>query len=174
MPNLKENKVILTKEHLREFLRYNLSTGEWFWIKSPRSGISIGKKAGTKQTLGYMQIRFKGNHYLSHRLAFLYVLGWIPEQVDHINHDVTDCRWINLRAASSTKNNQNRSIGKNNSSGFVGVTFSKTHGKYIASIGIGGKRYHLGVFVDKQDAITAREAANKKHGFHLNHGGSKA
>jgi len=107
---------------------------------------------------------------MSHRLAFYYVLGWCPEEVDHINHVRDDNRWINLRAASKQENHRNRKLDTNNKSGFNGVTWYKNYSKWLACIGIGGKQINLGYFENKDDAIAARKAANIKYGFHPNHG----
>ena len=42
--------------------------------------------------------------------------------------------------------------------------------RWVAQIKVDGKNKHLGYYVDKQDAIDVRKAAEKQYGFHANHG----
>ena len=91
-------------------------------------------------------------------------LSFIPNPdnkaiVDHISRDKLNNHISNLRYASSTENNQNRSIGFNNTSGIVGVSFHKASQKWTAQIFVNGLKKHLGSFDDKNDAITARQEA---------------
>lgn len=51
----------------------------------------------------------------------------------------------------------------NNTTGCVGVRFSRRLGKYIASITIQGKRIHLGCFNEIEDGIKARKEAEEKY-----------
>lgn len=84
--------------------------------------------------------------------------------VDHIVHPhgdehKVDNRKSNLRLATKSQNQMNRGLAINNTSGVVGVHFSKRDQKWIAYIKINGKRKHLGSFEDKEDAISARRKA---------------
>lgn len=86
--------------------------------------------------------------------------------VDHIihphgNEHKIDNRKSNLRLATRSQNQMNRSIAVNNVSGVVGVHFSKRDEKWIAYIKINGKRKHLGSFDNKDDAIYARQMAEE-------------
>lgn len=56
-------------------------------------------------------------------------------------------------------------LTKKNKSGAVGVTYSESRQRWRASINVNGKRIHLGFFEEKERAIAAREAANRKYGF---------
>ena len=51
----------------------------------------------------------------------------------------------------------------NNTSGHTGVSFVKRDSKYTACIGINGQHKHLGVFSKYQDAVAARENAEKEY-----------
>ena len=79
--------------------------------------------------------------------------------VDHINHDKKNNMISNLRWATKTENNQNKSIMKNNTSGYSGITFVEKSNKWRAIITVNKKPKHLGYFVLKEDAITARANA---------------
>jgi len=50
----------------------------------------------------------------------------------------------------------------NNTSGSKGVTFNKSAGKWQAKIGCGGHIKHLGYFKTMDDAISARQAAERE------------
>lgn len=51
---------------------------------------------------------------------------------------------------------------KSNKSGVTGVCFSTKAQKWTAQISFKGKRYHLGSFANKEDAIKARKEAEEK------------
>ena len=76
--------------------------------------------------------------------------------VDHINRVKHDNRKDNLRICSQKENSRNLKISINNTSGVTGVCFNKSNNRWRATIGINGKRIHLGYFANKQDAIEAR------------------
>jgi hypothetical protein len=160
----------LTQEYLKEILDYNHFNGEFHWIKRIR-GVQIYTIAGTMNKRGYRIIKINGKSYYSHRLAFLWMTGNLPpEQVDHINHQKYDNRWINLRLASHQENQRNANIRVDNKSGFVGVHWDKHANKWVAYINISGKRKHLGLFKDLAKAIACRKKANVENDYHANHG----
>jgi hypothetical protein len=120
---------------------------------------------------GYMYIRLLGETYSSHRLAFLYMTGeFPPEEVDHINRDRLDNRWENLRSVSHSENNRNKRINRNNTSGKMGVVWHKRKQRWEARISDNHIRKCLGYFDSLDDAIAAREKAERELGYHANHG----
>ena len=162
---------MVTQERLKELLHYCPDTGVFTWIKA-RRGVSLRRDAGCTMAEGYRYIQIDSKLYRSHRLAFLYMTGKFPEdQIDHINQVRDDNRWKNLRPVTHQENHRNRGIGKGNTSGFVGVCWSKANRKWNAYITIDGKSKSLGFFEVKEGAVSARKAANIKYGFHSNHGG---
>lgn len=56
----------------------------------------------------------------------------------------------------------NNNIRSNNNSGFRGVSWNKSRGKWYACIGFQGKNINLGLHSDIQDAIKARKIAEEK------------
>ena len=92
------------------------------------------------------------------------------EEVDHVNHVRDDNRFGNLRKASHLQNLQNQSLYKNNSSGVVGVCWYGRIKKWVARIKLNGKNKHLGCFINKKEAIRARNEGEIKYNFHQNHG----
>ena len=111
-----------------------------------------GKPAGSKFSDGYVYITHDGKRLLAHRIAWIKLTGGVPEgQMDHINMVRSDNRASNLRLASVTENNRNRTRQANNTSG------------YKAKICANKKRISLGYFAD---AATAAQAYQKAVGEH--------
>jgi len=72
--------------------------------------------------------------------------------VDHKNGDPTDNRRANLRKCSRQQNQSNQKLRRDNSTGYKGVGYVASRGKYHAYIGFKGKLHHLGWFESKTDA----------------------
>lgn len=161
---------MITQERLKELFHYCPETGIFTW-KASIERRNSGSVAGYAGALGYMQVCLDGSQYYLHRLAILYMTGSFPkEHTDHIDHNRGNNRWENIRAVSQSENLRNQTMAKNNKSGFAGVCWHKSSGKWLARIGGTSKRIHLGSFSDVNDAIAARKKADIKHGYHANHG----
>lgn len=129
-----------------------------------------GTKAGSiNKDSGYIFIRIDGVRYRAHRLAFIYMKGYAPAQVDHANHIRHDNRWVNLRESNYADNNKNQPLTKRNKTGVVGVSLRKD-GKYVARICVKGNNIFLGAFSALNAAKEARQRANVEYNFHANHG----
>ena len=159
------------QETLHELMRLDSSTGHLYWRERPSRNVDISKPAGCANPRGYRRIVIKGRMHYAHRLVWLYVHGcWPKSQIDHINGVKLDNRLENLRDVTNHENQKNQTMYKTNTSGHVGVCWDKGRGNWNAQIQIDGKRKNLGRYVDLQDAIDVRKAAEKQHGFHTNHG----
>lgn len=64
--------------------------------------------------------------------------------IDHINRDRTDCRRENLRIVTAGQNSMNRSIGRNNTTGYVGVCYVDGKNIYRAKISLNNRNINLG------------------------------
>lgn len=127
----------------------------------------LGKKAGHINNRGYEAICIGRKIYRAHRLAWVFVYGVIPKEIDHINGIRSDNRIVNLRECSSRQNSYNRKkvIATKTSSVYKGVCWSSYHRKWIARITINGKDKHLGAFINADDAWKAyKEKARELHG----------
>ena len=161
---------MITQEELKKIFIYDYDTGIFKRI-SKRCGTSIDGKVGNVMPCGYLRIKVNGKLYLAHRLVFLYVNGKFPDkEVDHIDGVRLNNKWLNLREVSKNDNLINKGIYSNSSSGITGVNWHKQHRKWAAIICINGKRKHLGLFNEIEEAKKCRQDASKKYGFHINHG----
>lgn len=156
----------MTQGELKRQLHYDPETGLFTWLVSPARGVKVGDFAGRLTSKGYVQISISRKLYLAHRLAFLYMGGTLPlEYVDHINSLKSDNRWLNLRNATRSENMKNRGKYSSNKSGFKGVSFCKSRGKYVATCCMAGKNIHLGRYATAELASEAYQAfASQHHG----------
>lgn len=155
----------LTQERLKELLTYSPETGLFYWLEK-RGRRQTERPAGTKTTLGYNGIRVDGVTYGAHRLAILYMTGALPERdVDHIDGDVTNDRFANIRECTHAQNLKNMKMHVDNSSGFKGV-YTATKGRsWFAQIFSDGTLHYLGSFSTKEEAAAAyNRAALSLHG----------
>ncbi len=74
--------------------------------------------------------------------------------VDHINHNQFDNRKSNLRICTVQQNQFNRFAN--------GVSYRKDRKKWAVNIAKDGKDYHLGNFINKDDAVKVRIKAEKR------------
>jgi len=131
---------------------------------STSNSVKAGDVAGRGSGGGYRQISVDNRLYLAHRLAWLYMTGEWPEvQIDHVNMDRADNRFVNLRQATRSENKGNMRAQANNASGLKGVYWHKRAGKWCAQINTNGTRRHLGCFDSPEAAHAAYIASAKKH-----------
>lgn len=155
----------LTQSQLKDLLHYSIETGVFTWIKA-RGPMPVGRIAGKTDKKGYGVITINRKNYLSHRLAWLYVMGEFPAQaIDHINGIRSYNKFENLRLASQSQNNFNTGIKSTNTSGFKGVVWSKAANKWQAQSRVKGKNFYLGCYSTPELAYKAYQ----KHAM-LNHG----
>jgi hypothetical protein len=83
------------------------------------------------------------------------ILGFPGSKVDHRNGNGLNNRRYNLRTATDSQNQMNKRIGRNNTSGFKGVSFQKSARKFKAYIRKEGKLHHLGLFMTAEEAAAA-------------------
>lgn len=162
----------ISAEEARQLLDYNPKTGAFTWRVGRRGTAQAGSNAGSINTRGRPQIKIYGKRYLSHRLAWLITYGaWPKTQIDHINGQVDDNRLVNLRLATQSENLYNTRLRRNNTSGFKGVVWRASCGRWQARITVGGDRKSLGHFLTPEEAYAAYcRAAAELHGDFANVG----
>lgn len=155
----------LTQEKLKNFLTYDQETGV-FTINSTK------KKIGRVGFRGYLTVDVYGTAFRAHRLAWLYMTGtWPKALIDHIDGDVLNNRFSNLREATHSQNVFNAHSKKRNRNLPRGVQKTKGSSTFRAEISDAGKKIHLGCYPSAEEASEVYQlAAEMLHGefaYHL-------
>ena len=154
----------ITHEELKRLLHYNPKTGVFTNLIRRGANAEVGTKAGSfNKHTGYCHIKIAGKNYGYHRLAWFYVHGIWPSEIDHIDRNKLNNVITNLREVTGSTNCHNVGIRSTNKSGYNGVSFNKANNNWIASITVKGKRFYLGSFKSVKLANEAREAAEITH-----------
>lgn len=101
-----------------------------------------------------------------HRIVLARMLGRelvAGECCDHINQNSLDNSRVNLRIATKAQNQQNQWTRSDNKSGVRGVSWDKRSGRWRVEIGVHGKTLLVGRFVDFNEAVAVRHAAELKY-----------
>lgn len=159
-----------------KYFIYDGDTGNLIWQTIPRDCFKTdgacatwnrrrsGKVVGHKQfqhrdgvTPAHIRVSIKGKRFVAHHIIWMMVNGPVPKGyvIDHRDCNAFNNRLDNLRLATVSQNNANIKIPKHNTSGFKGVSWTKSIGKWSANIRINNKLRWLGDF---QTAIEASEA----------------
>ena len=181
-------KQLPTPETLRKLLRYEPLTGKLFWRErtpdmfSGTKGRSAagccanwnakhsGKEALTYQDKdGYYQGRVFGKLIKAHTAIVAIMTGKMPEEVDHENGIPSNNKWRNLKSVTHAQNQRNMKLRKDSKYPVHGI-YIRPSGRYAVGIHFDGKRYGLGTYDTLDEAVDVRIAAQKRFGFHKNHG----
>jgi hypothetical protein len=158
----------LTARRVRELLDCNPEAGTLTWRERPGQKSfntqHAGKPAGECiASDGYVRIKIDGRQYPTHRIIFLHTKGyWPPEFLDHHDGDRQNCSIGNLRPATVTQNNSNRTHAskKGNPRGCRQIK-----GRWHVYIQADKKRVYVGGFAEREVAARAYlDAAELLHG----------
>ena len=180
---------------LRAAVRYDVESGETFWLERPMEHFSsngkrhtqehicsfwnskhVGRNTGTTVTKrGYRCIRFNGYLFMAHRVIWAIVHGaWPTGEIDHIDGDPSNNRITNLRHVDRVGNTRNSGFRSNNTSGVCGVSWVKRSGKWLAHIRRGRNERITELFPGTPDGLKRasawREEKMREFGYHENHG----
>lgn len=129
----------------------------------------VGEEAGSVRHDGRRTIQVKGVRLFTHQVVWLLFNDVLPDgTIDHEDRDVTNNSISNLRPASESDQQGNKSVQINNTTGYKGVTFSDKRNKskpWRAYIKDDGKAVHLGYFQTAElAALSYDKAALEKFG----------
>ena len=103
-------------------------------------------------TTGYAVTNYKDKKLYMHRIITNAPKG---KEVDHKNFDKLDNRKANLRICTKAENRMNKQKEWDNSSGYLGVCWSKARGKWLAYTRFNNRFVHIGYFSAKEQAAKA-------------------
>jgi len=165
---LTEDEPKITQSELKKIFIYDPDTGIFTRKITTSPNAIAGDVVGTERKDGYLQVSINKKFYLLHRLAWLYINGYFPEEIDHDNRIKDDNRACNLVESTRLQNSKNRSLSSNNTSGHHGVR--EQDGRFVAKIDNNGKSEHIGSYDTYDDAVEARKKKEVEYCYHKNHG----
>lgn len=153
---------LISQELLRGLFDYDPDTGvlthkvrEGANSKSFNTQLA-GRPAGTCQNSGYTQVSIKTKEgrklYLAHRVIFMLVYGYVPDEVDHVNRVRTDNRLTNLREATHSQNQANKPTTRTAKSGLRGLWYVEGRDLWRVQCNRKGKTKTVGYFKTKKEA----------------------
>lgn len=104
-------------------------------------------------------VRNEGGPILMHRL----IMGFPAEEVDHWDRDKLNNQRVNLRLATHAQNVQNQDCYANNTSGYRGVTWDKSRGRWSAKVRLDGHTHNLGRFDCPKEAADVAAEFRRVH-----------
>jgi hypothetical protein len=115
--------------------------------------------------MGYYTVYLHSDNLRVHRLvANAFIVNAMNKNcVDHIDNNRKNNHISNLRWSTNSENQMNKSKHSNNTSGVIGVNWSKDHNKWGARISIDRKCKYLGYFDTIEESKEARLKAVKQY-----------
>lgn len=157
----------LTVAEVKEELHYDPLTGDWTWLENTRLA---GKKAGyTAKSDGYVRIWLKGKRYLAHRLAWFYMTGEWPIEIDHKDRNRSNNEFGNLRNVTTSENHRNMPMSPRNTSGVNGISYCKRDKLWVAYCNYNGE-IHRKSGKSYDEIFAWRIAKEREFGYDPTHG----
>lgn len=157
---------MITYEIAKALFDYNPDTGLLTW-KFTSQSIKEGEEVGTDLSSPISNTKYRGvvifrERYKVHRIIWLMQTGdWPKGDVDHIDGDGLNNKWDNLRDVTHSQNLMNAAVRSDSTSGYKGVSYDKARDRWYAYINIDGKRKMLGRHKTMQEAVNARQNAER-------------
>ena len=145
---------MIEQDLLKELFDYDPETG-WFTNRYSRGRAKAGEIAGAYTGHGYWRIIINYKKYYVHHLAWLYVYGEWPDEIDHIDGDRGNNAISNLRLATRSQNCFNRSKRYVGESGLRGAYLDKRTMQWYSKIQVGSQQVFLGTFNSSEEAHKA-------------------
>ena len=153
---------MLTQARLKAVFFYDPVVGVFIRrLKQP--GAKVGNISGSRSSDGYLTTSIDGKSNKCHRLAWLYMTGnWPCYEIDHIDGDRANNKFLNLRDIPKWANiqNQRKAQKHNRSTGVLGIF--PNGNRFAARLSVNNKKVYLGTFPTKEEAhqayLTAKRA----------------
>lgn len=146
---LTQGKVALVDDDMYDYLM------QWKWFANNIKGYFYAGRNITSS-------KCKQSRISMHRLIMKPDKGMI---IDHLDGDALNNQKNNLRICNHSENMRNRKLGKNNTSGYKGVSYQKRDNNWRSYIKFNNKTINIGTYTNPIDAARAyNEAAIKYHG----------
>lgn len=143
-------------ELLPAYVAGHFEDGHTMLIDQSDYPLVSGYRWWVDKSSGYFVTSIDGRLVSLHRLLMPYQEGLV---CDHINRDKHDNRRANLRYATPKQNSRNRSIARNNTTGFIGVCWHIRKQKYVAAVTVNNRTVNLGQFDSAEEAARVRDRA---------------
>jgi hypothetical protein len=140
----------ISHDELLRLFSYNEKTGVF-------TNRETGKPLWKSYKNYYRRITINGVSYAEHRLAWFYVFGKWPGELDHIDRVKYHNSIDNLREATGSQNMANMGLRLDNRTGIKGVDLHR--GKFRAQIRRGGRKITLGSYPTPEEASRIYQAA---------------
>ena len=155
---------MIDQETVKKLFHYDAESGMLIWRFGNGRNVKPWQEVKAKNGNGYYTAKIHGKSYLAHRLAWLYVHGSFSNKyIDHKNRIRNDNRLCNLRDVNTTDNAQNISLPSHNKSGYIGVSWIKSHNCWTVYVKVNKKNKWLGYYKNLDDAVAARKAGEKQY-----------
>ena len=153
---------VISADELRRLFHYDPETGIFTRRTAvPARNGHIGAVVGFKIATGYAMMRIPQKLVFVHRMAWLYMHGYCPAIIDHVNGDRADNRICNLREVTNQENAQNIKKCRNtNRTGVLGAF--KNGSGFSSCIKHNGKQIYLGYFKTAEEAHQAYLKAKRE------------
>lgn len=146
---------------LLQRVRVDVKEGRIFWTNPKARRLKPGDEAGTMKKGGYWEIKFDDLNYRRHRIVYYVATGKLPVMVDHKHGTEMGDGIDNLQEIENRQNTWKQRKRCDNVTGYRGVVYHKGSRKYYASIGVNGKRIHIGSYDTPELASIAYEERAK-------------
>lgn len=125
---LSNKKQPITQEVLKE--RYYYKDGLLFYIKNDKRATSFAPKSYR----AYNKVCLFDELYKNASFIFLFHHGYIPQIIDHIDNDRLNDRIENLRPATYSQNNANKTKSKGTLFKYMGIVRRTLNNTYYAML----------------------------------------
>jgi hypothetical protein len=159
---------MVTQARLKELFNYDPDTG-YFTNKFSRGRALGGGRAGSPSGHGYRKLTVDYERHYEHHLAWLYMFGMYPGELDHVDGNRSNNTLGNLRPATRAQNCHNSPRG-NGKYGVKGAYYDKRARCFFSKIQVGKQTIYLGKFSSPEEAGMAyQRAAEIHHGQYAVH-----